>query len=67
LTASPVVFDRNLLRRRRDRAARNIADFDFILREVAGQLVDRLDVIKKEFPLVVDLGGGHGALLARNM
>jgi NADH dehydrogenase [ubiquinone] 1 alpha subcomplex assembly factor 5 len=64
LTASPVVFDRNLLRRRRDRAARNIADFDFILREVAGQLVDRLDVIKKEFPLVVDLGGGHGALSA---
>lgn len=64
LTASPVVFDRNLLRRRRDRAARNIADFDFILREVAGRLVDRMDVIKKEFPLVLDLGGGHGALSA---
>ncbi len=51
-----------MLRRRRDRAAANIHDFDFLLREVAGRLVDRLDVIKKEFPLVLDLGGGHGPL-----
>jgi SAM-dependent methyltransferase len=28
-------------------------------------LCDRLDVIKKNFPLVLDLGGGHGALAGR--
>ena len=51
------VFDRNLLRRRRDRAARNIGQHDFLFAEVAEQLADRLSIIKKEFPLMVRLGG----------
>lgn len=51
------VFDRRLLRHRRDRAAHNINDYDFLLTDVAGRLVERLDIIKKAFPLVVTLGG----------
>lgn len=61
---SPVVFDRNLLRRRRDRAASHIGDFDFLLRDVAERLSERIDVIKKEFPVILDLGG-HGVMAER--
>jgi SAM-dependent methyltransferase len=56
------VFDRQLLRLRRDRAAAHIGAFDFLLRDVADRLVDRLALVKKEFPLVLDLGGHHGVL-----
>jgi NADH dehydrogenase [ubiquinone] 1 alpha subcomplex assembly factor 5 len=59
------IFDRNLLRRRRDRAAANIGAFDFLLQDVAERLCDRLDLIKKNFPLMLDLGGGHGTLAKR--
>jgi NADH dehydrogenase [ubiquinone] 1 alpha subcomplex assembly factor 5 len=54
------VFDRNLLRRRRDRAAPKISQHDFLYAEVAGHLADRLSLIKREFPLVVSLGGAPG-------
>ncbi len=56
------VFDRRLLRQRRDRAARNIRHHDFLFADVADRLADRLDVIRKEFPLIVALGNsleGH--------
>lgn len=56
------VFDRALLRRRRDRAAARIADYDFLLRDVAASLNDRLAMVKKEFPVMLDLGGAHGVL-----
>jgi len=56
------IFDRPLLRRRRDRAAKEIGMFDFLFVEVADRLIERLEVVKKEFPLVVDLGSAHGAL-----
>lgn len=56
------IFDRQLLKTRRDRAAESIGDFDFLLKGVAGCLADRLGVIKKQFPLILDLGGGHGVL-----
>lgn len=55
-------FDRTLLRLRRERAAVHIDDFDFLLRDVAGVLIDRLAMIKKPLPLIVDLGGAHGVL-----
>ncbi len=56
------VFDRRLLRQRRNRAAAGIGGFDFLLAEVATRLVERLGVIRKEFPLMVDLGSAHGVL-----
>ncbi len=55
------VFDRTLLRRRRDRAAAGISSFDFLYQDVALRLSDRLDLIKKEFATVLDLGG-HGVM-----
>ncbi|TAL31975.1 MAG: methyltransferase domain-containing protein [Alphaproteobacteria bacterium] len=66
MTTNPIqIFDRNLLRRRRDRAAKDIGEFDFLLEDIADRLVDRLDVIKKTFPLMLDLGGHHGTLAKR--
>ena len=59
---SGTVFDRRLLRRRRDRAAAGFGDFDFLWREVAERLADRLDDIRRDFPLALDLGCHDGRL-----
>lgn len=50
------VFDRSLVRRRRDRAAAQFAGFDFLVREAANRLVDRMDDVIRRFPSVLDLG-----------
>ncbi|MDH3474572.1 MAG: methyltransferase domain-containing protein [Rhodospirillales bacterium] len=56
------VFDRRLLRRRRDRAAGRPEQHDFLWREVAERLADRLDDVKRRFPLALDLGCHDGVL-----
>jgi len=58
------VFDRDLLRRRRDRAAAGWAGVSFLVEETAARLVDRLDDISRRFPLALDLGC-HGGEVAR--
>ncbi len=63
-----LVFDRDLVRRRRERAARDWNGAAFLKREIAGRLVERLDDVRRTFPLAVDLGchGGEiGAALMR--
>jgi SAM-dependent methyltransferase len=57
-------FDRATLRRRRDRAAGNLGDFDFLLREVGERLLDRLGDVRRSFPLAADLGCHTGQLAA---
>jgi SAM-dependent methyltransferase len=54
------VFDRSAVRLHRDRAARNFAAHDFLFREVAARLADRLDGIKRTFPRAVDIGCRSG-------
>ena len=56
------VFDRQLLRRRRDRAAAGIIAHDFLFREVAARLAERLAEVRRDFPLALDLGCHHGCL-----
>jgi len=55
-------FDRPTLRRRRDRAAARLSDYDFLLREVGERLLDRLVDVRRTFPLAVDLGCHSGQL-----
>jgi len=55
-----ILFDRKILRRHRDRAAATFADHDFLHREIADQLADRLHDVKRDFATALDLGGGHG-------
>lgn len=59
------VFDRKLLRSRRERAALDIRRHDFLFCEVADRLCDRLEIVRKPFPVMLDLGGGHGVLSGR--
>src|SRR5215218_8767484 len=59
----PRIFDRALLRRRRERIAR-IADprRDFLFAESGERLLDRLDDVRRRFPLALDLGSRDGLL-----
>lgn len=55
--ADPIrIFDRSLLRKRRDRAAERFAAHDFLVREVAERLADRLSDVTHRFPVALDLG-----------
>jgi SAM-dependent methyltransferase len=59
-----LVFDRAVLRLRRERAARQWAERAFLKREIAERLAERLDDVKREFALALDLGC-HGDELAK--
>ena len=60
------IFDRRLLRDRRSRAAADLHAHDFLLREIAERLADRLSDIARRFPLALDLGARSG-ILARSL
>ncbi len=59
---TPDIFDRRVLRRHRDRAAAAINQHDFLIREVAERLLERLEDIRRVFPVALDLGCHHGAV-----
>src|SRR5262245_22213517 len=64
----PLLFDRQLLRNRRRRAAR-LGPVTFLIDRVAEDLSDRLAVVLRQFDVAVDLGTPTDAvarLLARN-
>lgn len=56
------MFDRDVLARRRARFAGVASGHDFLLRRVAEDLAERLAIIKRDFPLGVNLGAHHGVL-----
>ncbi len=58
------VFDRRLLRVRRERAATSLNAHDFLLNEIGDRLSDRLADVTRKFPLALDLGC-RGGVLAR--
>jgi SAM-dependent methyltransferase len=58
-----LVFDRAVLRRRRARASRHWGEHSFLKREIAERLVERLDDVRRRFPLALDLGC-HGDEIA---
>jgi SAM-dependent methyltransferase len=57
-------FDRRLRRLRRDRAARSGAEANPLLRRIADDLLDRLDLVTRRFEHALDLGTGPGLLAA---
>ncbi len=59
---SMMVFDRRAVRKHRDRSAGTISMHDFLLREIASRLIERLDDVKRDFPAVLDLGCHTGEL-----
>lgn len=58
-------FDRTLRRLRRARAAPRFAGADYLHRRAADEIVERLDLVKREFRRVLDLGCGRGYLAGR--
>src|SRR4051812_2811887 len=60
-SGTAALFDRPAWRAHRERAARQGA-VDFLRAEVADRLLDRLDLVGREFPDALDLGAGDGGL-----
>ncbi len=58
-----LVFDRSALRVRRERAAREWEARSFLKREIVSRLIERLDDVRRTFPLALDLGC-HGDEIA---
>jgi SAM-dependent methyltransferase len=65
---APQIFDRRLVRARRDRIASSGAasGADFLLARVADDFVERLGIVRREFPLAASFGAYNG-LLARRL
>ena len=62
MSDSMTVFNRSVVRLHRDRASFMMSEHDFLLREVANRLLDRLDDVMRSFPLTLDLGARSGLL-----
>jgi NADH dehydrogenase [ubiquinone] 1 alpha subcomplex assembly factor 5 len=62
VTDSPVIFDRHLLRHRRDRVAADAAGHEFLLARVAEDIIERLAAVRRQFPMALNLGAHHGLL-----
>ena len=58
------VFEPRLVRAHRERAAARLEDHDFLFREVAERLADRLSDVKREFPLALEIGCHGGEFAA---
>ncbi|NDG50244.1 MAG: hypothetical protein EBY30_14675, partial [Rhodospirillales bacterium] len=52
-----LIFDRALLRRRRDRAVARVADVAPVLAAAADMLLDRLDDTTRRFSRALEIGG----------
>ncbi|HZZ89337.1 MAG TPA: methyltransferase domain-containing protein [Caulobacteraceae bacterium] len=61
MSGPPRLFDRDLHRRRLDRAARRYASASFLKRRAAVDIVQRLETIRRNFPVAVDLGSRDGS------
>jgi len=59
------IFDRALLARRRNRIAESAHGPDFLLERVADDIAERLAVVRRTFPLAVNLGAHHGLVAQR--
>ncbi len=62
---APTIFDRTLVRARRDRAAADFADHAFLYDEVASRFSERLEFIQRAFPRALVLGARTGRMAAQ--
>jgi SAM-dependent methyltransferase len=56
------IFNRRLVKLHRARATASLAGCDFLLREMAGRMADRLPDFRKHFPTALELGAHTGIL-----
>jgi SAM-dependent methyltransferase len=62
MSDASLLFDRKLLRARRARFAHEIEARAFLLKHVAGEIAERIELMLRPFPLALDLGAYHGVL-----
>ncbi|MEQ8824190.1 MAG: methyltransferase domain-containing protein [Filomicrobium sp.] len=55
-------FDRELLFQRRRRHAGTAQSYDFLLQRVADDFVERLQIVKRDFPCAINVGSHHGVV-----
>lgn len=60
------LFEREAVRMHRERAAAKLDDHDFLFKEVADRLTERLDDVKRDFALALDIGC-HGGEVAKSL
>lgn len=60
-----LVFDRAVVRMRRNRAAAHFKNHNVLFMEAATGLLERLDDVTRKFPVVLDLGCHDGSLTQR--
>ena len=65
MPCAPQIFDRRLIRARRDRIAISGEAPDFLLARVADDFAERLSIVRREFPRAVSLGAYSGVLAQR--
>ena len=58
----PILFDQQLIRQHRQRAASNYADFAYLKDAAAARLADRLELMRRDFDLCLDVGAHDGRL-----
>ena len=58
----PLLFDQQLIRQHRQRASRHFADFAFLKDAAAVRLLDRLELMRRDFDLCLDFGAHDGRL-----
>jgi SAM-dependent methyltransferase len=56
------IIDRDLLVMRRNRAAQTASAHDFLLARVVDDFAERLSLIRRPFPIALNLGAHHGLL-----
>ena len=64
MSETPRIFDRALHRRRLDRAAPGYGEAAFLKRRAAEDIALRLETVRRDFPLAVDLGARDGSFAA---
>lgn len=60
------VFDRGQIRRQRNRYRSHLSDHDFLFQWAMKQIEDRLSIVRRKFPLCVQIGARTPSLLAQD-
>lgn len=58
----PQIFDRSLLERRRARIASRAVEHEFLLTRIGEDIAERLMAVRREFPVVAEIGAHHGVI-----
>ena len=58
----PILFDQHLIQQHRQRAAPRYTDFAFLKDVAAARLADRLELMRRDFDLCLDIGAHDGRL-----